>query len=918
MVWSHAQGTIPTFDAIALTMKSKRTWKKRPKFNPSRLPKFRSEEAAWESVNSHRQHYHDSLHKVEHILSEVTIARGTKLKNYEVPEIHQILPRSKIPNKHKAHAVIAPHFHTVKRTRNKIWNKLATPTPKATRKAALSQAIVNVLKTNESRKPKPPSNPKVGDRLSAKQRATLKVSTCQNNPEKAQELRERINEIVKQKALDLFYYSQGKNVITHHKKNVHTFSPQKRKKHFAERSLRNAHNHVKVKKRRKEHEEFTIKRRLEHANKNERLRALRNEQERMQTRRKKLLSVISLVNRTIIWAWKIEEGRLMQKAKLRKLLAIRRIQGWWRKMLEKAQTDAKIKMFAENAAARVIQRFYQRYICKSSGLNAENAVEVIKKFLIDYQRTDSNFSKLVKRYRYKAVTVQRLWRRFSRISKARLKVLGKLWDEKESTVIAEIYEHRIKSTAKMKAAQKKALKEDLEAMKKNRAKDGLRRQDKKKKKTNASKVKNQKNEDSGINGQLDISQGEAKEKRLSIPPKEVRRLMIETLRKSRRKPEPGEIGAAAKGLKSMKIDRKIKMKLLKRCLREKRLKFRESIPEMKRKERQRQIKSLRFTMEEVRTLVNTKKKREGSKLLNDKLTIMGNKRLVYRALMLYVYSVLRPNEIRDLIEEGLEMTEAMYTKKSEKMLKRKRQDAEASVSYVLTNHIMEKVDRAITDKQRKLNKAEEEKKSLQQHQLKTETSSSAIKEDQIVADLNLNSTTEITKISETHDQNLGKEDGKPGTTFITTLDVNHKDFGVSQPKRFQSIGRSKKTSDSRVKEANNNRSYLTGEKVFEVFSFDTRFGWIQTADLPKYISGELKKYKAGDKEEQIADAPSPEKEDDHTGHDLPLEERLARSVVKEVFAMASSHVYEEFKQVSQPFVDYIMLQSVKNAVQSRL
>ena len=183
-------------------------------------------------------------------------------------------------------------------------------------------------------------------------------------------------------------------------------------------------------------------------------------------------------------------------------------------------------------------------------------------------------------------------------------------------------------------------------------------------------MKEQENEESGTHGQFNTDQADAKEKRLSIPPKEVRRLMIETLRKSRRKPEPGEIGAAAKGLKSMKIDRKIRMKLLKRCLREKRLKFRESIPEMKRKERQRQLKSLYFTMEEVRTLVNTKKKRQGSQLLHDKLTIMGDKRLVYRALMLYVYSVLRPNEIRDLIEEGLEMTEAMYTKKSTKQLKR--------------------------------------------------------------------------------------------------------------------------------------------------------------------------------------------------------------------------------------------------------
>ena len=161
----------------------------------------------------------------------------------------------------------------------------------------------------------------------------------------------------------------------------------------------------------------------------------------------------------------------------------------------------------------------------------------------------------------------------------------------------------------------------------------------------------------------------------------------------------------------MKIDRKIRMKLLKRCLREKRLKFRESIPEMKRKERQRQLKSLRFTMEEVRTLVNTKRKRQGSKLLHDKLTIMGNKRLVYRALMLYVYTVLGPNEIRDLIEEGLEMTEAMYTKKSIKQLKIKRQDADACVSYVLNKHVMEKVDWAIAEKQRNLNKTEEERRA---------------------------------------------------------------------------------------------------------------------------------------------------------------------------------------------------------------
>ena len=105
-----------------------------------------------------------------------------------------------------------------------------------------------------------------------------------------------------------------------------------------------------------------------------------------------------------------------------------------------------------------------------------------------------------------------------------------------------------------------------------------------------------------------------------------------------------------------------------------------------------------------------------------------------------------------------------------------------------------------------------------------------------------------------------------------------------------------------------------------MFSFDTRFGWIKTADLPKYISGELQKYRAGEKEEeQKSEASASEKEDDHTVHNLPLEGKLAISVVEDIFNTALSHVYQEFKQVSQPFVDNVLLQSVKNATtRSRL
>ena len=35
------------------------------------------------------------MHKVENVVSEVTVARGAKLKNYETPEVHLVLPKRK-------------------------------------------------------------------------------------------------------------------------------------------------------------------------------------------------------------------------------------------------------------------------------------------------------------------------------------------------------------------------------------------------------------------------------------------------------------------------------------------------------------------------------------------------------------------------------------------------------------------------------------------------------------------------------------------------------------------------------------------------------------------------------------------------------------------------------------------------------
>ena len=954
------------------------SWKKRPKFNPSRLPKFRSEENAWESVKSHRQHYHDAMHKVENVVSEVTVARGAKLKNYETPEVHLVLPKRKkyssIINKNATnnannknrkvfHQTYAPHFHTVKRTRNKVWNKLATPTPKANRKEAISQAIINALKTNTSRKPMPPTDPKKLDRLSVKQRVAVKVGACQNDPSKAQELRERINKIVKQKAIDLFYYSKGKNAIAEHKKIVHTFSPEKRREKIFIVGKQKSDALKKVKKNRKRVEKEIIKRRLDHANKNARLKKIREEKGVIQQSKMKLLCAIKLASRSSVWWWKLEEGRLLKKAKLRKIMAARAIQEWWKKMLEKAESDARIKFFAETSAARTIQRFYKRYVCKSSGLHAEKSVEIVKRFLIDYQKAESNFSKLVKRYRYKAITVQRLWRRFARISKARLKVLGKMWDAKESQIIVEVYNRRIKSGRKMKAAQKKAMAEDLEARKKNSSKGVPRRTTKKKKKKKAKQNRKKElatleEEEKKPEGVMDDTKsnnddniddmeekaaqeestknaimGGTREKRLSLPPEEVRKLMMETLKLSDRKPEPGEIGAAAKGPKSMKVDRKVRMKLLKRCLREKRTKFREDIPELKRKERKRQLKSLRFTMDEVRTLVqnDSRSNRKGSKLLNDKLSIMGNERLVYRALMLYVYSILKPKEIEHLIEEGIEMTEAMYTKKSEKEIRQERKELRKYLSStIIDTIILSNVNEIIDEKQRILDLIEEEN----QRTLKIEMEIAAAKAAKVKRNKDIEDDGEEEEEEEEEEEDddnaadddddteMKKDDvdsSNGSNTFITegtgNMD-NQQPIKSVKAKKKKKKKKKKEKSIFAKKPGSPPNKYLEGDEIYKVFSFDVRFGWIKTADLPKYESGEMRKYRAGDKDREPIQTvvTTPSKTTVNNNKPLSPEAILATSVVKDVFNVASANLHKKISEITEQFVEDMLFKSLENSI----
>ena len=75
--------------------------------------------------------------------------------------------------------------------------------------------------------------------------------------------------------------------------------------------------------------------------------------------------------------------------------------------------------------------------------------------------------------------------------------------------------------------------------------------------------------------------------------------------------------------------------------------------------------------------------------------------------------------------------------------------------------------------------------------------------------------------------------------------------------------------------------------------------------------------KLAEEEEQKSEASASEKEDDQTVHNLPLEEDWPDPLLRDVFNTALSHVYQEFKQVSKPFVDHVLLQSVKNT-KSRL
>ena len=96
------------------------------------------------------------------------------------------------------------------------------------------------------------------------------------------------------------------------------------------------------------------------------------------------------------------------------------------------------------------------------------------------------------------------------------------------------------------------------------------------------------------------------------------------------------------------------------------------------------------------------------------------------------------------------MTEAMYTKKSTKQLKRERQDAEACVSYVLTKYVMEKVNLAISEEHRNLNNTEEEKEELAAGPNGNYNKFfSCKKEDQIVEDSNHSSSTEKLKTQKT-------------------------------------------------------------------------------------------------------------------------------------------------------------------------
>ena len=94
---------------------------------------------------------------------------------------------------------------------------------------------------------------------------------------------------------------------------------------------------------------------------------------------------------------RLEEGRIMRKAVVFKNMSARKIQVWYKKIMERCRDVANAKLMEEFNACRVINKFFKKYVRSRRKAHTENAALLVKRFLEDQANSQSNFAKLVKR-----------------------------------------------------------------------------------------------------------------------------------------------------------------------------------------------------------------------------------------------------------------------------------------------------------------------------------------------------------------------------------------------------------------------------------------------------------------------------------------------------------------------------------------
>jgi hypothetical protein len=834
-------------------MQNDGVWANRPKFNKDRLPKFKSEEKSWVSGPAIKKFREEAFYRQENILVVHKVDKDQKIENYEKPRKYQIVRGRK-----KGSRNVVNHFHLVKKKRHRVFKKLSTPKPMPVKSSAVAAAALLFSKQSESRKPIPPPS-KDRKHVPPAFRVAMKLQEYREDQQKAQELRDSLGAIIKQRAAEMLRFSKGKDSIKHNKTQAQSgaHSPAMRQRKLRQNARNQSSKLERANTRRFVIERQTTERRLRSAAANERLRKQREADIEFQKTQANFIINIFLCARTSKLMERLEEGRIMRKAVVFKNMSARKIQVWYKKIMERCRGVANAKLMEEFNACRVINKFFKKYVRSRRKAHTENAALLVKRFLEDQANSQSNFAKLVKRYRYKAVSVQRHWRVFMRISKHRLLLLKKMWDSKEKEVINRVYETRIKRTKILRAAQKQAIEEDLAAMKKNRSNTIPRRAAKKtpadKKEASFDSLKDEepKTVPSTTDKPKRVKIVKAKRtKRLKIPPEEIQKLMVEALNMSSRKPGPGEIGAETRGPKSMKISKKVKEMLLKRLLRRKRVRFRNMLPELIHEERIKQTKSSKFNVEDVRVLLTEKpgknKVDQSTKILERKIIVHSNEKKIMSAIQLFVYSTLEPDEIENLIEEGIEMMETSYERSpgvaKEKLVDELKpslgvqgEEEPASDNTFLTTVMPRPLQEQTSESPGKEGKESGESKDGVSQLIEKATKDLKKQiglEDEILSRAEaLFSNTE-----KPNDDEVAVDDTRASMSETTadgdmaTKDDSTFKKDTVQKKKIKPV---KKLKKQKIK-----TDYLSGDAVFDTFMFDARFGWIRASDLKKYENGD--------------------------------------------------------------------------------